>query len=275
VRVFAVANQKGGVGKTTTTINLAAPLASAGRKILVLDLDPHGSLTSYLGYDPDFEEKSTYQLFQRSAPDPHSLIVSTRFTNLDLMAANSALATLDRQLGIKEGQGLTVVDALKKVSKDYAYVFIDCPPVLGVLMVNALAACERLVIPVQSEFLALKGLERMIRTLNMITQARGTTLPYLVVPTMYDRRIRVARESLEVLHDTYPYNLWNEVIPVDTLFREASSRGTPLTVLRPRSRGSIAYRRLLTYLLRLTYEEERKAAELQAAKQSGNKQVQS
>ena len=273
MRVFAVANQKGGVGKTTTTINLAAPLASAGRKILLLDLDPHGSLTSYLGYDPDFVEKSTYQLFQKSAPDPKSLIVSTRFPNMDLMAANSALATLDRQLGVKEGQGLAVVEALKKVSDEYAYVFIDCPPVLGVLMVNALAACERLVIPVQSEFLALKGLERMIHTLNMITQARGSTLPYVVVPTMYDRRIRAARESLDVLRETYPYNLWDEVIPVDTLFREASSKGTPLTTLRPRSRGSIAYRRLLTFLLRLTYEDERKAAELLKTKQEVRRQA--
>ena len=189
------------------------------------------------------------------------------------MAASSALATLDRQLGVKEGQGLTVVEALKKISDEYAYVFIDCPPVLGVLMVNALAACERLMIPVQAEFLALKGLERMIHTLNMITQARGTTLPYLVVPTMYDRRIRAGRESLDILRDTYPYNLWDEVIPVDTLFREASSKGSPLTVLRPRSRGSLAYRRLLTYILRLTYEDERKAAKSKQSKKPVSKQA--
>jgi chromosome partitioning protein len=260
VRVFAVANQKGGVGKTTTTINLAAPLAVAGRKILVMDLDPHGSLTSYLGYNPDLEEKSSYQLFQNNSPDPHSLILPTKIPNLDLIAANSALATLDRQLGVKEGQGLTVVEALKKLNNDYAYVFIDCPPVLGVLMVNALAACERLTIPVQSEFLALKGLERMIRTLNMITHSLGKKLPYLIVPTMYDRQTSVARESLKILQDTYPYNLWNEAIPLDIEFKEASSQGIPLAVTKPRSHGAISYRRLLTYLLRLTYEEEKNAA---------------
>jgi len=260
VRVFAVANQKGGVGKTTTTVNLAAPLATAGRKTLVLDLDPHGSLSSYFGYNPDSEKRSSYQLFQNSSVDPSSLIVSTNIDELDLMPANSALATLDRQLSVKEGQGLIVVEALKALEEEYAYVFIDCPPVLGVLMVNALASCERLVIPVQSEFLALKGLERMIRTLNMITQARGSKLPYAVVPTMYDRRTRVARESLESLKESYPYNIWPEVIPVDTNFRVASSQGVPLTVMRPRSRGSLAYRRLLTYLLRLSYEQEQKTA---------------
>lgn len=258
MRVFAIANQKGGVGKTTTTINLAAPLAAAGRKILVLDLDPHGSLTSYLGYDPDSVKKSTYQLFQSSAPDPKSLILPTHIPNLDLMAANSALATLDRQLGIKDGQGLTVVDALKTLNDEYAYVFIDCPPVLGVLMVNALAACERLAIPVQSEFLALKGLERMIHTLKMVTNSCGKALPYLVVPTMYDRRTFVARQSLDVLRETYPYNLWDEVIPMDTQFKVDSGEGMPLTVTHPASRGSIAYRRLLTFLLRQTYEDDKK-----------------
>ena len=263
MRVFAVANQKGGVGKTTTTINLAAPLAVAGRKILVMDLDPHGSLTNYLGYNPEFEESSTYQLFQPSAPDPRTLILPTRIPNLDLMAANTALATLDRQLGVKEGQGLTVVEALKKVSHDYAYVFIDCPPILGVLMVNALAACERLTIPVQTEFLALKGLKGMIRTLNMITRARGSKLPYLIVPTMYDHQVQDARESLAQLQDSYPYNLWDEVIPVDTEFRDASTRGLPLTVMNPRSRGSKAYMRLLQTLLRLTYEDEQKSAKVE------------
>ncbi len=260
MRVFAVANQKGGVGKTTTTINLAAPLANAGRKILVLDLDPHGSLTSYLGYDPDSVEKSAYALFSQSPPDPCSLILSTDIPNLDLIAANAAMATLDRQLGVRGGQGLAIVEALKALHDDYAYVFIDCPPVLGVLMVNALAACERLVIPVQSEFLALKGLERMIHTLKMVTRSRGSELPYLIVPTMFDRLTRVARESLAILRETYPYNLWNEVVPLDTQFRIASSEGIPLTMMKPSARGSIAYRRLLTFLLRQTYENDKKLA---------------
>lgn len=256
MRVFAVANQKGGVGKTTTTVNTSAPLASAGRRTLLLDLDPHGSLTSYFGYDPDSIKKSTYHLFQEKSVAPQSMIVKTHVENLDLMPANSALATLDRQLGVQEGKGLVIVDALETLRAQYSYVFIDCPPVLGVLMVNALAACERLMIPVQSEFLALKGLERMIRTLNMITQARGHKLPFMIVPTMFDKRTRAARESLATLRDTYPYNIWDSVIPIDTRFRDASQRGLPLTVINPASRGARAYKQLLTSLLKKLHEEE-------------------
>lgn len=256
MRVFAVANQKGGVGKTTTTVNTSAPLAIAGRRTLLLDLDPHGSLTSYFGYDPDSIKRSTYHLFQSNAPAPESMIVETNVKNLDLMPANSALATLDRQLGVQEGKGLVIVDALASLEDKYSYVFIDCPPVLGVLMVNALAACERLMVPVQSEFLALKGLERMIKTLNMITQARGKKLPYLIVPTMFDKRTRAARESLIALRDSYPYNIWESVIPIDTQFRDASKAGLPLTLMNPAAKGAKAYRQLLTSLLRKTHEDE-------------------
>lgn len=258
MRVFAVANQKGGVGKTTTTVNLAAPLAMAGRSTLMLDLDPHGSLSSYFGFDPDTVDKSSYRLFQNSKKDPFDLIEPTGVERLDIIPASSALATLDRQLGVKEGKGLVIVNALESLRKKYAYVFIDCPPVLGVLMVNAMAACERLMVPVQSEFLALKGLERMVRTLSMVTSARGTTLPYTIVPTMYDQRTKIARDSLQMLRDSYPYNIWDDVIPLDTLFKSASEKGVPLAVLNPKSRGSIAYRKLLTSLLRITYEQDQK-----------------
>lgn len=259
MRVFAVANQKGGVGKTTTTVNLAAPLAYTGRRCLLIDLDPHGSLSNYFGFDPEAVDKSTYQLFQDNAPEPQNLIMETAIDNLDLMPANSALATLDRQLGPKEGKGLVVVDALEHIRKQYSYVFIDCPPVLGVLMVNALAACERLLIPVQCEFLAIKGLEQMVRTLNMITQARGTDLPFNIIPTMFDENLASTVQSYNALKEAFPYNIWDRAIPLDPKFREASARGMPLTLLSPRSAGAQAYHHLLKRLLLITYEYEQKA----------------
>ncbi len=249
MNVWAVANQKGGVGKTTTTVNLAGLLAAAGRETLVVDLDPHGSLTTYLGFDPDTIEGSVYQLYQRGPDCVGGVVRETTIKHLSLMPASSAMATLDRQLGAEEGKGLVLAAALRRVRERFQYVLIDCPPLLGVLMVNALAASERLLIPVQTEFLALKGLERMVRTLNMITQARGNALPYTIIPTMYDQRTRAAQESLRVLRDTYPYNIWEHVIPVDTRFREASRRGKPLTLLSTRSRGAIAYRKLLMHLI--------------------------
>ncbi len=249
MNVWAIANQKGGVGKTTTTINLAGLLAAAGRETLVIDLDPHGSLTSYLGYDPDDMEGSVYQLYRGGSGKVEQVVRKTAIKKLSLMPASSAMATLDRQLGAEEGKGLVLAHALQRLGGRFQHVLIDCPPLLGVLMVNALAASERLLIPVQTEFLALKGLERMVRTLNMITQARGQALPYTIVPTMYDQRTRAAQESLRVLRETYPYNIWEHVIPVDTRFREASRRGKPLTLLSTRSRGAIAYRKLLMHLI--------------------------
>jgi chromosome partitioning protein len=250
MRVFAVANQKGGVGKTTTAVTLAGLLSQRGYRTLMVDLDPHGSLTTYFGLDPDTLEHSVYTLFQNAPhPDPMSVVRATRFANLHLMPASSALATLDRQLGAREGMGLVLARALAQCSGHFDVAFVDCPPVLGVLMVNALAASHELLIPVQTEFLAMKGLERMLHTLGMILRARKRPLPYLVIPTMFDRRVQSSLESLSALRDRFPDVLWNSVIPVDTQFREASQHGAPLNYLSPQARGVIAYTALANHLL--------------------------
>ena len=249
--VWAVANQKGGVGKTTTTVTMAGLLAERGKSTLMIDLDPHGSLTTYFGHDPDLVETSVYSLFQGEGAtiSDDELCLSTRVDNLYLMPASTALATLDRQLGAKEGMGLVLARAIHRLAGRFDHVFIDCPPVLGVLMVNALAASDRLLIPVQTEFLALKGLERMLRTLNMILRARQKPLHYTIVPTMFDRRTRASLESLKNLREHHPDEMWKSVIPVDTQFREASRQGVPINLLNPHSRGAIAYATLLDTVL--------------------------
>jgi chromosome partitioning protein len=249
--VWAVANQKGGVGKTTTTVTMAGLLAQRGKSTLMIDLDPHGSLTTYFGHDPDSIETSVYSLFQNegSALRDDELCLPTQVENLYLMPASTALATLDRQLGAREGMGLILARAIQRMSGRFEHVFIDCPPVLGVLMVNALAASDRLLIPVQTEFLALKGLERMLRTLNMILRARQKPLSYTIVPTMFDRRTRASLESLKDLREHHPDEIWKSVIPIDTQFREASRLGLPLNMLSPHSRGAIAYATLLDTVL--------------------------
>lgn len=252
MKVWAIANQKGGVGKTTTTVSLAGHLAARGHETLLIDLDPHGSLTSYFGFDPDSVENGAYTLYQRHASrvpaDPTSLIHPTRFPKLQIMPANMALATLDRQSGKLGGMGLVVAEAVKSLEGRFEYVLLDCPPMLGVLMVNALAACERLIIPVQTEFLAIKGLERMLSTLNMINNSRPLPLDYTIVPTLFDRRTRASIETARHLQERFASHLWDEVIPVDTRFREASRAGAPLPIMQPNARGSIAYHHLLNYL---------------------------
>ncbi|MEJ2609361.1 MAG: ParA family protein [Candidatus Thiodiazotropha sp.] len=253
MKIWTVANQKGGVGKTTTTVSLGGLLTEQGLRTLLLDIDPHASLTSYFRYDPDAIEESVYTLFrgvsQNQAIDPMSLIHPTGTEGLDLMPAEMALATLDRQAGKMDGMGLVIKQALSKLKERYDHVILDCPPILGVLMINALAACEQLIIPVQTEFLALKGLERMLHTLDMITKSRQIPLPYQIVPTMFDRRTRASIDSLRVMRESYPEHLWQRVIPIDTLFREASKAGIPPALFAPRSRGVVAYAKLLQDLL--------------------------
>ena len=250
--IWAIANQKGGVGKTTTVVSLAGLLAQQGSPTLILDMDPHGSLTTYFGQDPDTIENSIYSLFQKSDRNPNSALFNslqkTRFDNLYLLPASTAMATLDRQLGTQGGKGLVIKSNLELLGDRFPNILIDCPPMLGVLMINALAACDQLLIPVQTEFLALKGLERMLHTLEMINHARKQGLPYLIVPTMFDRRTRASIQSLRMLREQYNEGVWDDVIPIDTQFRDASKAGTPLPLMNGKARGSLAYDQLLRHL---------------------------
>ena len=251
--VWAIANQKGGVGKTTTTVSLAGLLSKRGKKTLLIDLDPHGSMTAYFGWNPDALQDSVYGLFQRSAGSAQvplaTVLKKTPLPEVYLLPASSPLATLDRQIAGKEGMGLVLVETLRHCGTHFQHVLIDCPPVFGVLMLNALAACRLLIIPVQTEFLALKGLERMCHTLAMVSRAQQRELDHVVLPTLYDQRTRASRESLQSLRKQYPGRVWDGLIPVDTRFRDASRAGVPLTVIAPGARGSQGYEAFLAFLL--------------------------
>ncbi len=253
MQVWAVANQKGGVGKTTTVVTLAGLLAEVGYQVLLIDLDPHGSLTSYFGYDPDELEQSVYDLFVGDGSVNEKMVTSLLLTSseerINLIPASTALATLERKAVGQEGMGLQIAKALRHVKGRYDFVLIDSPPVLGVLMVNALAACHRLLVPVQTEFLALKGLERMVRTINMINRARRRALAYTIVPTFYDRRTQASVQSLRELHHKYPAHISKAVIPVDTKFRNASIKGLVPSAMDSGSRGVHGYARLLRSLM--------------------------
>lgn len=253
VKVWAIANQKGGVAKTTTVVTLAGHLAAKGLRCLLIDFDPHGSLTSYFKQDPDSLEMSGYNLFQMhhlsSSNQIRDLILQTEVEGIDFIPASISMATLDRQLGVQEGKGLVLKKTVDLLANEYDYILIDCPPVLGVLMVNALAACNHVLVPVQTEFLALKGLERMHNTLKMIFKAGHSHVSFTIVPVMFDRRTRASIDSLQALREKYGAELWQGVIPVDTSFRMASQKGLPLSTISPSARGSKAYAELLEVLI--------------------------
>lgn len=251
MEIWASSNQKGGVGKTTTIVTLAALLAEQGNRVLVIDLDPHGSLTSYFGLDPDTTVASVADLFElngNTSPFANRLTV-TNVPNLFLLPASTRQATLDRRLASKGGMGLTLQQCLASWGGQFNYVLLDCPPTLGVLMVNALAACDRILIPVQTDFLALQGLRRMRRTIGMVAQSMNIVPRQKIIPTFYDHRTRASQIALKDLQTTFPEDLWTKYIPIDTKFRDASRIGLPLSMAAPNTHGVKAYRALLHELL--------------------------
>lgn len=251
--IWTIANQKGGVGKTTTTVSLGGLLAERGHRVLFIDLDPHASLTYYFGIDSEELEQSAFDILL-AGPDVdretvQGAIQHTKFENIDVLPATMALATLDRKLGGKSGMGLVLRKALRKLRMDYDYVLIDVPPVLGVLMVNALAACRRVIVPVQCETLALKGLDRMLQTLDLVKVSLRQDHQVTIVPTMYDKRTKASLDAYRQLAKQHGNKVWSGMIPIDTKFRDASAAQTPPSMYMAKARGVVAYTQLLTLLM--------------------------
>ncbi|KXI27950.1 ParA family protein [Paraglaciecola hydrolytica] len=251
--VWTVANHKGGVGKTTTTVTLGGLLAQVGKQVILVDTDPQASLSYYFGVDSEQLSSSLYDVFMSgktlTKEDVLDCLCPTKLDSLFILPATMALATLDRKMGTQNGMGLILKKALNLVADEFEYAIIDCPPVLGVLMINALAACDRVVIPCQTEFLALKGLERMMHSMEIMQKSLGKEFAFTIVPTMYDRRVNAATEAYKTLKATYGDGVWPGVIPVDTRFRDASQAQSPPSVFCAKSRGVFAYGKLLKFIL--------------------------
>jgi chromosome partitioning protein len=252
LQIWTVANQKGGVGKTTTAVALGGIAASSGKRVLLVDLDPHGSLTSYFGQNPDELTNSVFTLFQNPKKicieTVAQLLMPAQSDNIVLLPASTSLATLERRAVGQDGMGLVISKVLSELEDDFDLAIIDCPPVLGVLLINGLAACQRLIIPVQTEFLALKGLERMIHTLRMLEQSKKAPLDYVIVPTMFDRRTQASIGTLREIRHRYGMDTWPGKIPVDTQFRNASKKGVTPNQFLEDSHGVLAYGSLLKWL---------------------------
>ena len=243
-RTIAVANQKGGVGKTTTTINLSAALAEQGKKVLLVDLDPQGNATSGVGVDKRDLENTVYELFVgRTTLD--ECLLETDFLNLSVLPANINLSGAEIDLIDMENREYHLKDILQQIKDDYDFIFIDCPPSLNMLTVNAMTAADTVLVPIQCEYYALEGLSQLIHTINLVKKRLNPHLQLEgVVFTMYDARTKLSMQVVENVKQTLKENIYNTIIPRSIKLAEAPSYGMPITAYAPTSPGADAYRLL-------------------------------
>jgi len=248
MRIWAIANQKGGVGKTTSTLALGRGLAALGNRVLLIDLDPHASLTRAFGVPLDPPPPGVLELFSTPPGDIASLARSSHIPGLDYLCAQAALATLERRSANQPGLGLALQHALAQHGQHHDYILLDCAPTLGLLMINALAAADRLIIPTQTESLAQHGLEGMVRTGEMVERSRRRPLPISILPTLFDRRTRTGNETLKQMQERHGHRVWEEAVPVDTRISTPATLTAPVQDEGYPGRGLSAYRRALEWL---------------------------
>ncbi len=249
--IYSLANQKGGVGKTTTSVNVGAYMAQWGQRVLVVDIDPQANATSSLGIDKRSVSLSTYDLLVGKAPLAR-VVQPTGRERLDLVPSSPALAGATVELVRMEQREYRLRQALAELATDerYDYVLIDCPPALGLLTINALTATDGVIIPVQCEYLALEGLSQLSRAIDLVRRALNPTLRLRgLVMTMFDSRTTLARQVVEEVQRHFPGRVFAAIIPRSVRLSEAPSYGEPIISYAPRSAGSLAYAALARELL--------------------------
>ncbi len=240
-KTIVVANQKGGVGKTTTTVNLSASLALAEKDILVIDTDPQGNLTSGLGINRDNVQMSLYDVYAGRV-SLEEIILETALPHLFVVPSTIDLLGAEVELVQKEGRERILSDALEKIKHKYRYIFIDCPPSLGILTLNGLVAADSVLIPVQCEYYSLEGLGLLSRTLKLI---RGSFNPSLdiegILLTMYDSRNTLSHQVVEEVRKFFSEKVYKTLIPRNVTLSEAPSHGKPAILYDVRSKGAQSY----------------------------------
>lgn len=240
-RIIAIANQKGGVGKTTTAINLSACLAEKGQKVLAIDMDPQGNMTSGLGLDKDSIEKNIYDLMIGES-DVKEVLQKDALDNLDVIPTSIDLSAAEIELIGVEDKEYIIKNAIEKIKDNYDYVIIDCPPSLNMLTINAMTTADSVLVPIQCEYYALEGLSQLIHTVNLVKERLNPDLEMEgVVFTMYDSRTNLSSQVVENVKSNLKQKIYKTVIPRNIRLAEAPSHGEPINLYDPKSAGAESY----------------------------------
>jgi chromosome partitioning protein len=243
-KIISVANQKGGVGKTTTTVNTASAIAARGKRVLIVDIDPQGNSTLGLGLDKEEESDNVYNLLIDGV-SAKSIIKNTAVENLYIMPSNIQLTGAEVELVSEEGRENRLKNGLADIKDEYDYIFIDSPPSLGLLTLNSLVASDSVMIPMQCEFYALDGLSQLLSTISLVKDSLNPELTIEgVVITMFDSRTSLSLQVVEEIKNKFKHKVYDTVIPRNVRLSEAPSFGQPIDVYDAGSKGSIAYDRL-------------------------------
>ncbi len=249
-RIIAVANQKGGVGKTTTAINLSACLAELGQRVLVIDADPQGNTTSGLGYEKNDLEHTLYDLMLGQCSVYDCTIENDFVDNLDIWPSNINLSGAEIELLDVPEKEYILKNEVAKIRGSYDFIIIDCPPSLNMLTVNAMTTADTVLVPIQCEYYALEGLTQLMHTVNLVKERLNEKLEIEgVVFTMYDARTNLSLEVVENVKENLDQNIYKTIIPRNVRLAEAPSYGVPITIYDPRSAGAENYRMLAEEVL--------------------------
>ncbi len=240
-KIIAITNQKGGVGKTTTAVNLSACLAYKGKKVLIIDCDPQGNTTSGLGVEKDSFELSIYDCLIDSQ-NTQKAIIRTKYRNLSIIPSVPELSAAEIELASEENREYILVEALNKVKDDYDYIIIDSPPALGMIAINILTASNSVLIPIQCEYYALEGLSQLINSIRNVKKTSNSGLEIEgIVATMFDSRTNLSQQVLDEVKKYFPDKVYNTLIPRNIRLSEAPSFGEPIIKYDITSKGAEAY----------------------------------